>query len=163
VVSRGVLVTPQVPRLPATVSKFPRSKMLRAQAEGNQQSTEIERVGKHERARLRSGPKPRALITATLVRASRRSRVGNPFRTAEVAGACQDFLSEWAAVVEGPARNRKRTSELATCCSLNLAAKTRMAMKFRALLGTRCSVLDPSVLGLALNPRPCGCRIRCPR
>ena len=50
--SRVVLVTPQVPRWPATVSKFPRSKVLRAQAEGNLQSTGIERVGKHEENEL---------------------------------------------------------------------------------------------------------------
>jgi len=44
--SRVAPRTPQVPRLPAIVSKFPRSKVLRAQAEGNQQSTGIERMGK---------------------------------------------------------------------------------------------------------------------
>jgi hypothetical protein len=49
---RVVVVTPQVPRWPPTVSKFPRSKMLRAQAEGNQQSTGIERMGKHEENEL---------------------------------------------------------------------------------------------------------------
>ena len=46
--SRVVLVTRQVPRRPATVSKFPRSKVLRAEAEENPRSTRIERVEKPE-------------------------------------------------------------------------------------------------------------------
>ena len=49
--SRLVLVTPQMPRSPAIVSKFPRSKMLWASAEGNNQSGGIERVGKQLRQR----------------------------------------------------------------------------------------------------------------
>ena len=75
----------------------------------------------------------------------------NLFHTDEVAGASPDFLSEWAAVVEGPARNRKRTSELGTYHSLNLAAKTGMAKKCCPLLGTRpeCSGSRRSVSGLA--------------
>jgi len=61
----------------------------------------------------------------------------NLFRTDEVAGGSEDFLSEWVAVVEGPARNGKRTSEPVTCCRLDLAAKTGAAIRFCAPPGTR--------------------------
>src|SRR5271163_4734743 len=83
-----------------------------------------------ERTSFRLGPKSCALITATLVRACGRSSDENPFRPDEVAGGCQDFLSQRAVVVEGPARNGKRTSEPATSRSLKLGARTGMRMKF---------------------------------